>query len=224
MDPVEEQEPGAVIIVGAGPGVSGSLARLWADAGHDVGLVGNDEMALADLTTDLDARGVQVVAATLDITDVTVAGRALAELAAALGPVDVLHFNPSVFREADPLTLSVPDLLADVAVGVGGLLTALQSVHPQLHEGSRVTATGSIAADVPWSRAPSLGVQKAGLRNLVKSIDAALVDQGIRAVSVTVCGTLSAEGPFTADRVAAAIFASTHQDSAQWRTEIDYTG
>ena len=87
-----------------------------------------------------------------------------------------------------------------------------------------MTATGSMAADKPWSGAPSLGIQKAGLRNLLTSIDAALADQGIRAVSVTVRGTLSAGGPFTPDRVAAAIFAATHQDPAGWRTEVDYTG
>jgi NADP-dependent 3-hydroxy acid dehydrogenase YdfG len=224
MDPVDDRESGAVIIVGAGPGVSGSLARLWADAGHDVGLVGNDEAALADLAADLRARGVRVLTAPVDVTDVAVAGPALRDLAAALGPIDVLHFNPSVFRAADPLTLGVPDLLADVALGVGALLTALQSVHPQLGPGSRVTATGSMAADQPWSGAASLGIQKAGLRNLVTSIDAALADQGIRAVSVTVRGTLSADGPFTPDRVAAAIFAAAHQDPARWRTEVDCTG
>ena len=43
----------AVIVVGAGPGVSGSLARLYAAEGWSVGLVGNDEAALADLASTL---------------------------------------------------------------------------------------------------------------------------------------------------------------------------
>jgi hypothetical protein len=47
---------GSVIIVGAGPGVSGSLARLWADAGHSVGLAGTDEDELVLLADDLRAR------------------------------------------------------------------------------------------------------------------------------------------------------------------------
>ena len=90
--------------------------------------------------------------------------------------------------------------------------------------GARVTATGSMAADQPWHRAASLGVQKAGLRNLVHSIDATLEPDGIRAVSVTVRGTLGREGPFTPDRVAEAIHAAAHQDVADWRTEIPYEG
>ena len=81
-----------------------------------------------------------------------------------------------------------------------------------------------MAADQPWHRAASLGVQKAGLRNLVHSIDATLEPDGIRAVSVTVRGTLSDEGPFTPDRVAEAIHAAASQDPGEWRTEIPYTG
>ena len=53
-----------------------------------------------------------------------------------------------------------------------------------------MVATGSMAADQPWHEAASLGVQKAGLRNLVRSLDATLRDDGVRAVSVTVNGTL----------------------------------
>ena len=87
-----------------------------------------------------------------------------------------------------------------------------------------MTATGSMAADKPWHRAASLGVQKAGLRNLVHSIDATLEPDGIRAVSVTVRGTLAREGAFTPDRVAEALHAAARQDPADWRTEIPYTG
>ena len=84
--------------------------------------------------------------------------------------------------------------------------------------------TGSMAADRPWHRAASLGVQKAGVRNLVHSLDATLKDDGIRAVSVTVRGTLSREGAFTPDRVAAAIRAALDQPEGEWRTEVPYEG
>ena len=88
----------------------------------------------------------------------------------------------------------------------------------------RITVTGSMAADKPWNEAASLGVQKAGVRNLVHSIDTTLSPDGIRAVSVTVRGTLGREGPFTPDRVAEAIFAAAGQDEDGWRTEVPYEG
>ena len=145
----------------------------------------------------------------------------MAEIA---GRIDVLHFNPSAFREKDPLELTVDELLEDVALGVGALLTGVQAARPFLSAGGRVTVTGSMAADQPWNRAASLGVQKAGVRNLVRSLDTTLEPDGIRAVSVTVRGTLGREGAFTPDRVAEAIWAAAHQDEADWRSEVPYAG
>jgi NAD(P)-dependent dehydrogenase (short-subunit alcohol dehydrogenase family) len=213
-----------ILVVGAGPGVSGSVARRFARDGHDVGLLGVDEGVLRDVSADLAALGATAAWRVADLTDHDAATAAVRELAGELGRVDVLHFNPSAFREQDPLELSVPDLLADVALGVGALLTVVQASRPFLSSGARVTATGSMAADQPWHRAASLGVQKAGLRNLVHSLDATLEPDGIRAVSVTVRGTLGREGPFTPDRVAEAIHAAAHQDAGDWRTEIPYEG
>jgi len=213
-----------IVIIGAGPGVSGSLARRYAEDGYDVGLVGIDEEVLTTLATDLEPRGAAVAHAVADITDDAEARVAVTGIGERFGRIDVLHFNPSAFREEDPLTLSVEHLLADVRLGVGALLTAVQAARAFLSEGGRVTATGSMAADQPWHRAASLGVQKAGLRNLVHSIDATLGPDGIRAVSVTVRGTLSDEGAFTPDRVAEALHAAARQEPGEWRTEIPYTG
>ena len=211
-----------VVVVGAGPGVSGSVARLFAGKGYDVGLVGVHEPVLAELRGDIPEADVRTVVA--DITDTEAATLAIRTLGDHFGRIDVLHFNPSAFREKDPLELSVAELLQDVALGVGALLTTVQAARPYLSAGGRVTVTGSMAADQPWHRAASLGVQKAGVRNLVHSLDATLEPDGIRAVSVTVRGTLAREGPFTPDRVAEAIHAAAFQDEGAWRSEVPYDG
>lgn len=213
-----------LIVVGAGPGVGAAVARRFAREGFAVALVGRNEAALQDLANGLSEYDVPVHTLPVDITDVPAATAALADFAAGAGRVDVLHFNPSIFRHQDPLGLTVPELLDDVALGVGGLLTAVQAVRAYLGGGSRITVTGSMAADQPWHEAASLGVQKAGVRNLVRSLDAALAAEGIRAVSVTVRGTLAAEGPFAPDRVAEAIWAAAHQDEATWHDEVPYSG
>lgn len=211
-----------VLIVGAGPGVSGSLARLYAADGHDIGLLGVDADVLASLGEELAALGAAVRSAVADVTDVAAAREAIDGIAASFGHIDVLHFNPSAFREKDPLELEVSELLDDVALGVGALLTSVQTARPYMTAGGRITVTGSMAADKPWNRAASLGVQKAGIRNLVRSIDTTLQPDGIRAVSVTVRGTLSSEGAFTPDRVAAALLAAARQDESHWESELPY--
>ena len=213
-----------IVVVGAGPGVSGSVARRFADEGYDVGLLGQDQGVLDELVRDLEARGAAVGHAVVDITDEQAGRDAVRRMGEHTGRIDVLHFNPSAFREKDPLSLTVAELLEDVALGVGALLTVVQAARPFMSAGGRVSVTGSMAADEPWEKAASLGVQKAGVRNLVHSLDKTLAPDGIRAVSVTVRGSLAREGAFTPDRVADALWAAVTTDDAQWRSEVPYAG
>lgn len=213
-----------ILVVGAGPGVSGSVARRFADEGHDVALLGREQPVLDDLVADLEPRGVAVGHAVADVTDVAAAHEAVRRFGGHTGRIDVLHFNPSAYREKDPLQLTVPELLEDVALGVGALLTVVQAARPYMSRGARISVTGSMAADEPWEGAASLGVQKAGVRNLVHSLDQALAPAGIRAVSVTVRGTLAREGAFTPDRVADAIWDAVTRDEDAWTSEVPYAG
>jgi len=222
---MESEERPAVVVVGAGPGVSGSIAKRFAADGYDVGLVGLGQGPLTQLIDELRATGAAAEWAQADVTDSEQLTEAVRELGDRFGRVDVLHFNPSAYRGVDVMELTVPELLEDVALGVGGLLTAVQAASPYLTEGAVVTATGSMAADRPDPSAATLGIQKAALRNLVHSLDAALAPEGIRAVSVTVRGALEREdreSPFHPDNVAAAIVAAARQESDGWRSELPH--
>ena len=214
-----------LLVVGVGPGVSGALARRYGVAGYDVALVRRNPEALEEMGRELQALGVTTGWTAADVADPTALAAAVEQLAGHAGRVDVLHFNPSAFRAKDPLQLTVPELLADVTVGVGGLLAAVQAARPFMEAGARITATGSEAADRPSPGAASLGVQKAGLRNLVRSLDRTLEPDGIRAVSVTVRGVLAPQdpaSPFHPDRVADALFAAAGQDESAWHAELGY--
>jgi len=213
-----------LMVVGAGPGVGGSVARRFGREGHDTLLVGLHEPVLQELGQSLESAGIDAEWSAVDITDRQAFSAVVRDLGEKAGRIDVLHFNPSAFRQKSPLELTPEELAADVTLGVGALLTAVQAARPFMSAGGRVTATGSMAADKPWNEAASLGVQKAGLRNLVRSIDTTLKPDGIRAVSVTVRGTLAREGAFTPDRVAEAIFAAAAQDEDDWKIEVPYGG
>jgi NAD(P)-dependent dehydrogenase (short-subunit alcohol dehydrogenase family) len=213
-----------IVVVGAGPGLGASVARRFGREGYDVALLSRSREQLDELGTAMQAEGITTGWTALDVTDEAALREAITRFAGHAGRIDVLHFNPSAFRQKDPLTLTVDELLDDVRLGVGALLTAVQAARPFMSAGARVTATGSLAADQPWNEAASLGVQKAALRNLVRSIDTTLKPDGIRAVSVTVNGTLGVGTPFDPDRVADAIHAAAHQDEATWRVEVPYDG
>ena len=64
----------------------------------------------------------------------------------------------------------------------------------------------------------------AALRNLLLSLDTTLAPSGIRAMSLTVKGTLAAEGRFTPDLVAEALFRAAQTPDADWRPEVSYDG
>ena len=74
-----------IVVVGAGPGVSGSVARRFAREGYAAGLVGVDEGVLETLADELRGLGVEVESVVADITDVAAATAALAGLAERLG-------------------------------------------------------------------------------------------------------------------------------------------
>lgn len=213
-----------VLIAGAGPGVSGSLARLYAAEEARVGLLGADGDVLTALAREVEAAGGTAVTAIVDLTDDSASRSVVTRMGTEAGRFDVVHFNPSAYREKDPLALTVDELLSDVRLGVGALLTLVQAARPFMGPGGRISVTGSMAADTPWFGAASLGVQKAGVQNLVRSIDATLKGDGIRAVSVTVRGLLAKEGAFTPDNVAAALRAAIDQDEADWQAELPYEG
>lgn len=213
-----------VVIIGAGPGVGAAVARRFGEAGFDVALVARSADQLDEIGAGLQASGITTGWTPVDIADGAALTAAIERFGSHLGRIDVVHYNPSVFRQSDPLHLTVDELLEDVRIGVGGLLTAVQAARPFMPRGARVLATGSMAADEPWNEACSLGVQKAALRNLVRSLDTTLAPDGIRAMSLTVQGTLGADGPFTPDRVAEALFTAAMTPDDSWQTEVPYAG
>ena len=213
-----------IVVVGAGPGVGASVARRFGREGYDVALLARTAPKLDELGRQLQAEGITTGWTRLDIADADELTAAITRFGGHAGRIDVLHFNPSTFRRADPLHLTADELLEDVRRGAAALLTAVQAARPFMSAGARVTATGSMAADQPWHEAASLGVQKAALRNLVRSLDTTLAPDGIRAVSVTVRGTLAVGTAFDPDRVADAIHAAASRPDDGWTAEVPYDG
>lgn len=213
-----------VLVVGAGPGIGAAVAHRFAGEGYAVALVGRSRDTLTGLADGLRAEGVTVGWTAADLTDEAALTAAVTRFGGIDDRLDVVHFNPSTLRERGPLELGVEELLADVRLGVGALLTTVQAARPFLHPGARVMATGSRAADRPWSGAASLGVQKAGLRNLVGSLDDVLAPDGVRAATLTVNGTLAAGTVFDPVRVADALHAACLRTDEAWTTEVVYPG
>jgi NADP-dependent 3-hydroxy acid dehydrogenase YdfG len=214
------------LVIGAGPGLGRASALRFARAGYDIGLVSRREETVKKLADEVSAAGADAGWAAADIADPEALGGAIRRMAEHTGRVDVLHFNPSAGREANTRELTAAQLLADLAVGTAGLLTAVQAALPTLlqqHTGT-ILVTGSGVADNPFPAMASLGVQKAAVRNLTLAMAADLRPEGIHVATVTVRGYLQAGTPTSPEAVADVLFALTQEtagDPAAWRTHVD---
>lgn len=213
-----------VVIVGAGPGIGAAVARRFGQGGYDVALIARSEDKLATLGQELQSEGITVGWTAVDATDVDALTTAVARLGGHGGAIHHLHFNPSAFRLKSAIDLSVDELLSDIALGVASLLTAVRATRPFMSAGARITATGGATADRPWRDAASLGVQKAALRNLVTALDLALAPDGIRAMSLTVAGTVMSGTAFAPEQIADAIYDIGQTEAEFWASEIRFTG
>ena len=213
-----------IVVVGAGPGLGASIARRFGSEGYDVALIARSQEKLETLGRDLQQAGITTGWSAVDITDDAALSEAITRFGGHAGHLDVLHFNPSVFRQKTPLELTPDELLDDVRLGAAALLTAVQAARPFMRAGARITVTGSVAADNPWNEAASLGVQKAALRNLVRSVDATLAPDGMRAMTLTVRGTLAPDTRFSPDLVAEALHRAATVPEESWQVEVPYDG
>ncbi len=212
------------VVLGAGPGLGLAAARRFAIAGYEITLATRLADEAEPLAAALRAEGHQAEGVGIDLLDPDDVTTVVRGIGQRHGQLDVLHFNPSAWRERDPLHLTVPELLEDVALGAGALLPAVQAARPFMPAGARVLVTGSAAADTPWSGAASLGVQKAAVRNLVTSLDDILAPDGIRAVAVQINGVLAQEGRFTPLRIADAMWHAVTRLNEDWTAHVPYDG
>jgi NAD(P)-dependent dehydrogenase (short-subunit alcohol dehydrogenase family) len=209
-------EQRVLVVPGAGHGLGLAVARRFAREGFHAVLATRTVEDGQPLVSALADEGHSAEAVAFDLNDPDGTRDLVGDIGERLGRIDVLQFNPSVWREQDVLHLTVSELLEDVTAGAGALLPAVQAALPFMTEGARVLATGSAAADTPSKAVPSLGVQKAAVRNLVASLDATLAGDGRRAVAVQINGVLGKTGPFYPPPIADAMWAAVDRSDDSW--------
>ncbi|WP_197379365.1 SDR family NAD(P)-dependent oxidoreductase [Mycolicibacterium mengxianglii] len=183
---------GALIVVGAGPGVGAAAARRFAVEGHRVGLVARDPERLADLGRSLSADGITIATAAADVTDTPALEGALAGLTDELGDVDTMLFSPrpSLSWIKPVLETTGEDVAAALALNVVAATTAVRAVlGPMLGRGSGslLFTTGGAALEPHRDRAVS-GIAYAAESVWVRMLHDALAPKGVLAAQLTIVG------------------------------------
>ena len=196
---------GVVVVVAAGPGLGRSVALRFAREGYAVGLVARSADALADLVVETGAAGASAVAiAAADVSDDVALRGALGELASTLGQASVVVYNGSAYVEGSVTALPPDRLRMALDVGVVGALVTAQETVPAMRTAGRgtIVLTGSVAADRASTSAAAVGVAKAALRNLARSLHKEVAGDGVRVVTVTIDGVLSGPKALDVEQIA----------------------
>jgi NAD(P)-dependent dehydrogenase (short-subunit alcohol dehydrogenase family) len=120
-----------VLVTGASRGIGLASARRFTALGAQVGLVASNAQLLADAAAGLDGKH-HVVAA--DLTDPAQCARAVAEVSAALGPVDVLISCAGVLRRDFVEDVTPADFEQSYRLHVGAAIWLTQAVLAGMRE------------------------------------------------------------------------------------------
>jgi NAD(P)-dependent dehydrogenase (short-subunit alcohol dehydrogenase family) len=216
------------LIVGAGAGLSASLARLLAKEDIKVALAARSTGDLDALTKETGAR-----AFTCDASKRPEVDKLFAELDASFGAPEIVIYNPSYrtrgpFVELDPA--EVEKALAVTAFGA--FLVAQQAAKRMLPKKRGVIVfTGASAGVKGYAQSAPFAMGKFALRGLAQSMARELHPQGIHVAHVVIDGGIKsarrAEPPdapaslLDPDAIAANYLHLMHQPHSAWSWEIE---
>ena len=211
------------LIVGAGPGLSASLARQLAQARATVALAARRTDKLAALAAETGA--------SLHACD-AVDPASVAALFEAAGDADLVCYNAS-FRVRGPFAeLDQAEVAKTLQVtAFGAFLVAQQAARRMLAAGrGTILLTGASAGVKGYPQSAPFAMGKFALRGLAQSMARELHPQGIHVVHVVVDGGLRAaarpepgdrpDSMLDPDAIAATMLAVAAQPRSCWTDEI----
>jgi NAD(P)-dependent dehydrogenase (short-subunit alcohol dehydrogenase family) len=173
------------LIVGAGEGLSASLARLFAREGIGVALAARRIEKLGALCTETGAR-----AFACDATDPDEVERLFGLVERESGTPDVVVYNASARARGAFVELVPADVAQAIAVSAfGGFLVARQAVKRMLpnHHGA-ILFTGASASIKGYAQSAAFAMGKFALRGLAQSMARELSPQGIHIAHFVIDG------------------------------------
>ncbi len=186
------------LIVGAGPGISASVARGLASAGLKLGLAARNTGKLAGLAADT---GAETFAA--DASDPEAVVRLFAEMDARLGAPDLLLYNASA-RTRGPIADLDPEAVrqAMAVTAFGAFLVVQQAARRMAPRGhGAILLTGATAGVKGFAHSAAFAMGKFALRGLAQSAARELGPKGIHVAHFVIDGAVRSEGrPDPADR------------------------
>ena len=216
------------LIVGAGRGLSASLARLFAGEGLRVALAARDAEKLAPLCAETGAK-----AFACDAVEPDQVARLFSAVEAAIGAPDVVVYNASA-RARGPVAELVPAEVerAIMVSAFGGFLVAREAARRMVPKGhGAILFTGASASVKGYPLSAPFAMGKFALRGLAQSMARELAPQGIHIAHFVIDGGIRNPGRvepadrpdsmLDPDAIAAAYLSVLRQPRSAWTWEIE---
>ena len=216
------------LIVGAGTGLSASLARLLARDGLRVALAARNSEKLMPLCAETGAK-----AFTCEATDPGQVARMFAAVEDATGTPDVVIYNASA-RARGPVAELVPSEVerAIMVSAYGGFLVAREAVQRMLpKKQGAVLFTGASASVKGYPLSAPFAMGKFALRGLAQSMARELAPQGIHVAHFVIDGAIRNPGRveppdhpdsmLDPDAIAASYLHVLQQPRSAWTWEVE---
>lgn len=176
----------AVLITGGATGIGASFVEHFAAQGARVGFLDVDASAGAALADSLGDSRHKPVFVSCDVTDITALRAAVADLKAALGPIEVLVNNAANDRRHTLAEITPESFDAGVAVNLRHQLFAAQAVAEDMKSAraGSIINLGSISWMLKQADLPVYTMSKSAVQGLTRGLAKDLGQYGIRVNSL----------------------------------------
>ncbi|MEZ2410388.1 SDR family NAD(P)-dependent oxidoreductase [Bosea sp. RCC_152_1] len=216
------------LIVGAGSGISASVARRLAEAGLKVGLAARDSAKLETLAAEIGGKAFSVDAAVPSSVE-----RLFADADAGLGVPDLVLYNASARVRGAIVDLDPEAVRRAIEVSAfGGFLVVQQAARrmvPNRH--GAILLTGATASVKGFPLSASFAIGKFGLRGLAQSAARELAPQGIHVAHFVIDGGVrspvrpdpseSPDSTLDPDAIAQSYLDVLRQPRSAWSWELE---
>ena len=216
------------LIVGAGSGLSASIARSFADAGMKIALAARSVDDLGPLAAEIGAGTFAADAANREVVK-----KLYADLGATLGDPYAVVYNASARARGPVVELDPAAVARAIAVsGYAGFLVGQQAARHMLPRGSGcILFTGASASVKGYAQSSPFAMGKFALRGLAQSMARELAPQGIHVAHFVIDGAIRNPGRtepadkpdsmLDPDAIAASYLHLLQQPRSAWSWEIE---
>jgi short-subunit dehydrogenase len=213
-----------ILILGAGPGLSHSIATLFGAKGFAVTLVSRNEEKLQQEVKELEALNIEADYTVADVGDEKSLATVLdnfksAENLPAMILYNAFSFSKSIEEE------SWESLRKQLDVNVGGAFNTIKAILPVMQKAGKgkLFFTGGGFAIDPHPDYVGIGLGKAALRNLVQAAARKVEGTNVHIATLTVYGFIGGpDAKYAADKIAEQYWELFNQQQGEFEMEVAY--